>query len=706
MSDKPKELPAPEDRESVTIDLLEELGIIEDAQASELRKGHHRSLKDILLQEVSFGSLKDFFTYELPFSRNTKQQQLRRVLHEEGILSIDRIEKELQPLEGFDENLERYLLRRQEATAAEIEEARRRSEEGGTPLWRTMLNMSLISPKVLADFAHTYQSGGAGTDSETQEFLAELLHQEAISQELAEQLESENIPIHDLIDVLLRNEVNPETIGGILEKNYTIGMISARDVDADSETAIYSIPDSFVIRNRAIPISKGDRTLRVAMVNPLDNPAKKQMRMITGLEPSAQYVLPSDFQRLYDRYYASRVKDSGFLDGKSGDALKDSSAVQLVASIIEGGIKARASDIHFETNADGLRVRYRIDGMLYDVATISSNQTGPVIARIKILAEMDITDRRRPHDGHFAITMPDNRFDLRISSIPTYHGEKIVIRILDSNKVIRGIQQLGLTNEEVKKMEGLVHRPHGMILATGPMGSGKTTTLYAILNELDILHQNIVTIENPVEYHLPGITQVQVSPETGLDFAVGLRSLLRQDADVIMVGEIRDPDTAHVAIWAALTGHQVLSTLHTNDTAGAVTMLSNLNIPRYLIGGAINGVLSSRLVRRLCRHCKETFEPDNVFLKYHRIEELKGKKLYRAVGCRHCNFIGFQGMTGVYEIMEISDDLRLAIVDNADEAAIESLSRKEGMSTLYENGLRKVLAGETTVDEIERKIMR
>lgn len=372
--------------------------------------------------------------------------------------------------------------------------------------------------------------------------------------------------------------------------------------------------------------------------------------------------------------------------------IDDAPVIRIVNFLIAEAVGRRASDIHIEPLEDELRIRYRIDGVLYEVEPPPKDLYWAIASRIKVMAELNIAERRLPQDGKVRMRLPGRQLDLRISTIPTVWGESIVIRILDQASVLLGPQQLGLPPELLRQFEQLVSLPHGMILVTGPTGSGKTTTLYAALSMLNCSTKKIITIEDPVEYQLRGVNQIQVKPKIGLDFASGLRHILRQDPDIIMVGELRDPPASQMAVRAALTGHLVFSTLHTNDAPSAVNRLVDLGIPRYLVASTLRAVLAQRLVRVLCPECKQEYTPEN----------LPVKRAWRSGGCDACSGTGYRGRTGIYELFSVDEELANFILSEHGTAQIEAQARSRGFESLKEDGWRKVEAGITSPEELLR----
>ena len=380
-------------------------------------------------------------------------------------------------------------------------------------------------------------------------------------------------------------------------------------------------------------------------------------------------------------------------------------AVQIVNAIFEGAIQARATDIHIEPQVPRMRVRYRIDGMLFDVLTVPQPLETSLISRIKVLADMNITERRLPQDGRLSFYLDGQEYNMRVATIPTAYGEKLVLRLLIKSNVLTGLKQLGLESDDEQHLRSLIAKPQGMILVTGPIGSGKTTTLYAALNEVNILTNNIVTIEDPVEYQLTGINQVEVDTKIGLTFVSGLRSILRQDADILMVGEIRDVETATVAVRAALTGQQLFSTLHTVDAPSAITTLGNFGIQPYLIASALSGVVAQRLVRRICPACRRWYTPSPAVLRHLGLKP--GQREWQfayGTGCEACYYTGYLGRTGLFEILRVSETVRHMIIVRESEHALQTAATREGMHTLQQSGITKIIQGVTTPQEVMREV--
>ncbi len=486
---------------------------------------------------------------------------------------------------------------------------------------------------------------------------------------------------------------------------------------------ISRVPISFSKKNKMIPLKLENGILTVAAADPLNFEALDDLRLILGCRAvetifSSEREVIKAINRFYEQSTDSPEEMIQSLDAESSDKIlheieetadilevdEEAPVIKLVNLILSQAVKERASDIHIEPYPRELKVRYRIDGVLYHRFDPPKRYQAAIISRLKVMAKLDIAEKRLPQDGRIPIKIADKEIDIRISIIPTSFGERVVLRLLDKSHLLLGLEEIGLAPDQLQTMENLIHRPQGMILVTGPTGSGKTTTLYAALNRINSPDKNIITIEDPVEYQLPGIGQMQVNPKIGLTFAQGLRSVLRHDPDVILVGEIRDPETAEIAIQAALTGHLVFSTLHTNDAASAVTRLIDMGVEPFLVASVIRAIVAQRLVRMICPACRKKYIPDSAVLSEMGLEATPSfaMYLYHGQGCPDCAHTGFRGRTGIYEILIVSDPIRQLIMRKADSGTIAKQAGGEGMHTLRADGLRKVMAGITTFDEVIR----
>lgn len=435
---------------------------------------------------------------------------------------------------------------------------------------------------------------------------------------------------------------------------------------------------------------------------------KQELSFITGKNIHIEELNADQFSRLFEDRYGNPVADNGTPEQQTSSfqsSLKNigrGSVVQQVNTIIDQAIEMGASDIHIEPYEEQVRVRYRLDGVLQRVGEIALMNKDAVISRIKIMAHLDIAEKRRPQDGRIRLEKEQNSIDLRVSTLPTDFGEKVVLRILDKSNQRLNLRELGFEEDNLLKFKKAIHHPYGMILVTGPTGSGKTTTLYAALNELNTEEVNITTIEDPIEYNLHGINQTHVHSDIGLTFSHALRSILRQDPNIIMVGEIRDLETAEIAIRSALTGHLVFSTLHTNDAPSAITRLVDMGIESFLVASSVRLVMAQRLVRRICTNCKQIYKPDEILLKD---LGLNGQvdSFYKGKGCEKCNGTGFKGRTALFEIMPMSDGLSEKVVNHSGGHNLKKQAKAEGMVTLREAGIQKIKDGLTTPEEVFRE---
>ena len=471
---------------------------------------------------------------------------------------------------------------------------------------------------------------------------------------------------------------------------------------------------AFLNSHRVLPLARDENSLSVALADPGDDYVLKALRLATGLQLQVSVATASDIDKALAERGAARTEgadesadqevDSSEFRESLKDLASEAPVIRLVNSLIGRVIELRASDIHLEPFDDGLHVRYRIDGALDSAEVLAPRQGAAVTSRIKLLAHLDIAERRLPQDGRIRTRVKGRELDLRVSTLPSVYGESVVMRVLDRGSAHLSLNDMGMQAGVLDGFRAMLARPHGILLVTGPTGAGKTTTLYAGLASLDSLTNKIVTVEDPVEYQLPRIVQLQVQAQIGLSFAGALRSILRQDPDIIMIGEMRDGETAQIAVQAALTGHLVLSTLHTNNAASAVIRMLDMKVEPFLITSTVNGVMAQRLVRTLWSSCKEPYEPEAAWLEAtglgrHRVP---GVPLYRPRGCPQCRGSGYRGRTGLYELLVVDDAMRRAIMGGADATALHALAVAAGMLPLHEDGLRRVADGVTTLDEVLR----
>ena len=467
-------------------------------------------------------------------------------------------------------------------------------------------------------------------------------------------------------------------------------------------------------RYEAVPVDFiDDRTLLVAMADPSNVLAVDDIALLTGKEIRPAVTSREDILNLISRltHLDDVIADDMYGDDPDQgpadvvdlrESADDAPVIRLVNQIIAQAVEQGASDIHLEPNGNELRVRFRIDGVLVETAQVHRRMVLGVISRVKIMSDLDISERRIPQDGRVGLTIDSHHVDLRVVTLPSVHGESVVIRILDKSSVVMELEKLGMAGQERERFERAFHQAYGAVLVTGPTGSGKSTTLYAALADLNTIEKNIITIEDPVEYQLDGITQVQVNPRAGLHFHTGLRSMMRADPDVIMVGEIRDRETAQIAIESALTGHLVLSTLHTNDSASAITRLVDMGIEPFLVASAIDCVVAQRLARKLCQHCKERQIITSDVLRANGIRSQLDMEAYKAKGCPRCNHSGYKGRIGLYEVMIVSDEIRKLTLGRAPAPEIAEIAVRQGMRLMRDDGLEKVRHGMTSIEEVVR----
>ncbi len=501
---------------------------------------------------------------------------------------------------------------------------------------------------------------------------------------------------------------------------YGVPFASPRDLPQEP-VLVNNISVQFMKESKFIPARLSDKELTVVMSNPFDSYTIDAIRLATDYEVRVLFAREETILWAIEQYYGSGVTSMEKIiedidgipeyqveDEENVDHLRDMASegpvIRLVNLIITRAIEMRASDIHFEPFEDQFRVRYRIDGVLHDVESPPKRLQAAIVSRVKIMAKLNIAERRLPQDGRIMLRVKGKEIDFRVSSVPTIYGESLVLRILDKSSIVLDIERLGFPEDTLTGFHDLIQRPHGIILVTGPTGSGKTTTLYCALGKINSPEKKIITVEDPVEYQLKGINQIQVKPSIGLTFANSLRSIVRQDPDVILIGEIRDAETAEIAIHSALTGHLVLSTLHTNDAPSALTRLVDMGMEDYLLSSTIIGILAQRLVRIACPHCRVPYSPAPAILREMKVDRVNPTDLsiFEVKGCEHCSQTGYWGRSGIFEFFRITDDIQKLILGKKDSNVIKEAARKNGMRTLREDGWLKVKQGMTTISEVLR----
>ena len=540
----------------------------------------------------------------------------------------------------------------------------------------------------------------------TQEQLKSLLEEERRGRESLPQL------------VIKRGLASEEIVANFIADQAGVPYVRLSDYMIDPEI-IKTIPEDLARRHKIFPLFLMGNTLTIATSDPRDISALDQLKQRTGYYPELVVSTETDILQTIDQYYGAvgsiseAIKDidarslglgkeSAEVTERLQDMVEVAPVIKLVNLLLLNAAKERASDIHLEPDEDGLHIRQRIDGLLQQTATLPMNLQPAIISRIKIMAEMDIAESRLPQDGRIRLRLENRDLDLRVSTFPTLHGENVVLRLLDRSAAVFGLQDLGFSPEVDGLYREIIRRPFGLVLVTGPTGSGKTSTLYATLSALNSPEKNIITIEDPVEYHIKMIRQSQVNPKAGITFANGLRSILRQDPDIIMVGEIRDRETAEIAIQAALTGHMVLSTLHTNDAVGTITRLTEMGIEPFLIASSLIGVLAQRLVRAICDKCKVPYLPAEPLLTFLKIEPAPDLQFYRGKGCSFCKNTGYRGRLAIFELLPAYEKLLELIASGVSKVALKEEMARKGIKTLRDDGIQKVREGLTTIEEILR----
>lgn len=511
--------------------------------------------------------------------------------------------------------------------------------------------------------------------------------------------------------------VSERDMASLLAEFLHLPLANSEDYPDDLPTET-NLGERFLRQARIMPLVETDHEIYLAMADPLDDYSKRAIEMKSGKTAITRIAVPSEVEEAIERVYGNgrssldeiveSIGDDGVLDDDAErlkDLASEAPVIRLVNLIISKSVEARASDVHIEPFENRLRVRYRVDGVLHEVESPPSRLRFAVISRIKIMARLNIAERRLPQDGRIKLVVRGREVDLRVSCLPTMYGESVVLRILDRTGGVLELPQLGFDPAILEDFHELLRRPNGIVLVTGPTGSGKTTTLYASLLMVNEEERKIVTVEDPIEYRLEGVNQIQVKPQIGLSFANALRSILRHDPDTIMVGEIRDLETAQIAVQAALTGHLVLSTLHTNTAAATVSRLLDMGVEDYLLTSTLSGVVAQRLVRTLCPRCKTPYKALPEFVNQMQLRRMTNEPeitLHRANGCDHCNGTGYYGRSVIAEILVMNDSIQSLVLKHADSRAIHQSAVESGMRTMYEDGMRKALSGVTSVEEVLR----
>lgn len=547
-------------------------------------------------------------------------------------------------------------------------------------------------------------------------YLGELLIDVGMitEQQLQECLQEQS-KTKDRLGTILKSKgyVTDQQLMEVMEYQLRIPCASFDTAELSPSLSEY-IPQSLARKHKMVPIKVLDKKLFLAMDDALDFIAIEDARVVSGMEINPmiapEHLIEAAINKIYgDDKASSAIKelteesldDVIQINEDHNSALSNAPIVRLVNSIFERAANAKASDIHVEPSEKELQVRMRIDGQLLPMLTVPKKAQSAVITRLKIISNMDIAEKRIPQDGRYKLIIKGNEIDVRVSSLPTVHGEKIVMRLLDKRNFLISKNKLGFSEANIKKFDALLQNPHGIILVTGPTGSGKSTTLYTMLSELNCSTKNIITVEDPVEYTMPGINQVQVNSKAGLNFSTGLRSILRQDPDIIMIGEIRDQETVDIAIRAAITGHLVLSTIHTNDAPGTISRLTDMGIPAYMLAASLVGILSQRLVKKICPQCKERYTPSGFELSAAGLPSTYDHPIFKGKGCPHCNGSGYKGRRAVHEILIIDREIRELIAQESSLDLIRDHAiSAQHMTSIASECIRVMEQGETTIQEV------
>ncbi len=701
--------------------------------AIEKKKTTGRSLTDIFRQDVDREMFKRIWAFlEKPAEEKPGEpaspdaKKMKDVLVEGGWMTSDEMSASgASDADRYDPAIGRALVESGALTEEQLADALAVHGRSGASVWRILVNRGLLAPKQIAD-ARKYGSLKPASTADDAALTERLMKTGLITEEQCRKAMAERKATgREVMQILIDSYVVTRTqLGVALAKEYGVPYVDLNQAEIDP-AAVALLPEHLCEENRMLPISVAGDRVTVAMANPNDTSAREMFHMMASKEVVPALAFEKDLLEALKREHGrtqpeaaaagapagsplTRLKER--LQGAAGSMQEMATMVErmgvidVVTSIIEGAINSRATDIHLEPQSYGLRVRYRIDGMLYDVMTLPEKMEEEIIARVKVLSNMDVTERRHPQDGHCSIEIGEKTYDMRAATLPTVLGEKLVLRMLSADEVFLGVRELGLEPEQLRILEAAVARPYGMILVTGPIAAGKTSTLYAALSEVDIFTRNVVTIEDPVEYRLPGINQVEIDHRVDRTFANMLRAVLRQDANVMMVGEIRDEDTAAVAVRAAMTGHVVFSTLHANDAVGAIGALRHLGIPAYLVTSAVHTVAAQRLVRKVCPRCREPYTPDESLLRAAGLDpqEVRRMIFYKAVGCKECYRTGYRGRTGIFEILSMDETIKSMVLAGAGHDEIVKAARERGMMSLMQAGVKKVQEGAVTLEELLR----
>ncbi|MDY0189489.1 MAG: type II secretion system ATPase GspE [Desulfuromonas sp.] len=554
------------------------------------------------------------------------------------------------------------------------------------------------------------------------QLIGKILHQQcSLSEESIQAAleQQQQLPQQRLGELLLAKQaITAEQLSRALAHQLQLPYLETLPEAITDDAMLDLLPLAYAREHLVLPLEIKDGVLQVVIADPLDSNAVNDLTAVGDANIALNLAAPDDILKLINRSYEAHAGEANSMTSDIGsndddfvhklqpadllDSNDEAPIIRFVNSLITQAYKERASDIHIEPFERELIVRYRIDGLLYEVLRPPFKAAASIISRLKIMAGLNIAEKRLPQDGRFRVRIASKDIDVRVSSLPTAFGERLVLRLLDNSSSVLLLEDIGMGKQLLEQVNHLIKAPHGIFLVTGPTGSGKTTSLYAALSKLNDREKNIITIEDPIEYQLEGVGQIQVNAKIDLTFANGLRSILRQDPDIIMVGEIRDGETAEIAVQSALTGHMVFSTLHTNDAAGGLTRLVEMGVEPFLASSSIIGILAQRLVRTICPHCREAYQPETSILNSLGLDSTQQHTFYRGRGCDKCMQIGYCGRSGIYELLTMSEAIRSQLLTNSDAATIRTLAIQQGMTSLRQAGLNKALEGVTTLEEVLR----
>jgi type IV pilus assembly protein PilB len=692
--------------------MFRESGLIDDSQWKRYVGSFTSSGKqfaDVVQQEISLATVKDllFSEIHLPFSK-PKGSGVSAALSSQTRLTQGEMLAILQAFKPDVRHVTAPLTQAGLMRQQDVDAALKQTDLAKVEPFERLIRQKVLSPEILTQFLG--QSERRRYWPYRQELtLAILKNNKLANGKDVETLRGAGDHPRPLGELLSGEKFQGKALMNAAKGGLELPMAAIKDCPVDEDLPKL-FPAGFLRRRKFLPLSRENGVLKVAFADPMNLTLGDILWLLTGLRIEPLCALEGDLAARIESIAGSQDETPETAVERQEERLEDSGAntstVQLVSSIIEGAIDLGATDVHLEPMANGqIRVRYRIDGRLQNILSLPSAAALPVVSRIKVLANLNVTERRRPQDGHFDLDTGGSRFDFRISSLPCHLGEKVVIRILDERRVSSGLSDLGLEPDQCALLDRLCRQPYGMTLVTGPTGSGKTSTLYACLAAVNSLETNIVTIEDPVEYQLAGVNQVQVNPDIDMGFAEGLRAILRQDPDVIMVGEIRDPETAGIAIRAALTGHLVFSTLHTNTAVGAYSTLGHMGIQPYMTSGAVLAVVAQRLVRKICEKCRKQVAPAAELAATLWGEGKSPEKVHVGAGCDNCIGSGFKGRTCLFEIVETTPELRKLIAKGSAESALARQAVKDGCVTIADAAKQKIEAGVTSLEEACHQVL-